>query len=149
MRRRIVEFSVSHPKRVIFFMLFITLLFGTQLTILDATSRILAENTILSYHTQLSEKHIPWAYYSLLWVQIFAGIIIFMLGFTEPLQLLTIAAVLNAFAMFVHVGLTLFLNKTSLEKQLRPSITRVYFMILAFLFYGTLSIYTLYDKFIK
>lgn len=138
------------PFAGIFFLLVAgSTLFGTQLTVLDATSRILSENLILSAPSKLSEKQIPTLYYSVLWVQILGGIIIFLLGFTEPLQLLIIAAVLNAFAMFVHVGLTLWLNLTSLEKILQPSYFRITMMVFAFLFYGGFSLYVLYDRFLK
>ncbi len=124
-------------------------LFGTQLTVFDATSRIMAENTIIAAYPRLSENHIRKAYYIVLWLQIIAGIIIFMKGFSQPLQLLTIAAVMNAFAMFVHVGLTLWLNMTSLEKELRPSIFRIIAMVAGFLFYGSFSIYTIITEIAK
>ena len=120
-------------------------LFGTQLTVLDATSRILTENLsiIKDEKSGISSRFVTKTYYSVLWLQIGAGIIIFLLGFTEPLQLLITAAVLNAFAMFVHVGLTLWLNITLLEKELKPSALRVAAMIVAFLFYGGFSAYTI------
>lgn len=126
-----------------------TTLFGTQLGVFDATSRILSENTILSSFGRLNEKHIRQLYYIVLWLQITAGVSILLLGFREPLLLITIAAVLNAMAMFVHTGLTLWLNLTSLDKSIRPSVFRVVAMSLAFLFYGGFSIYILYDKFFK
>lgn len=119
-------------------------LFGTQLTVFDATSRILSENLILTAPSKLSGKNIPAIYYAVLWLQILGGITIFMLGFTEPLQLLITAAVLNAMAMFVHVGLTLWLNLTSLEKALKPSVLRIAVMVFAFIFYGSFSLYVLF-----
>jgi hypothetical protein len=123
-------------------------LFGTQLGVFDATSRILSENLILSSFGKLRENHLPKLYYSVLWLQIAAGITILLLGFTEPLQLVITAAVLNAFAMFVHTGLTLWLNLTSLDKPLRPSLFRITAMLFAFFFYGGFSIYIIYDKLI-
>lgn len=124
-------------------------LFGTQLTVFDATSRILTENLILASEGKLTAKHISKLYYLVLWIQIAGGILIFLFGFTQPLQLLVLAAVLNAFAMFVHTALTLWLNMTSLEKPLRPSLYRFIAMTCAFLFYGGFSLYTIYDKFFK
>ncbi len=118
-------------------------LLGTQLTVFDATSRILSENLILAAPNHLAEKKIPKIYYSVLWLQIAAGAAILLLGVHEPLQLIIISAVLNAFAMFVHVGLTLWLNLTSLEKVLKPSMYRVAAMAGAFLFYGGFSVYTI------
>lgn len=133
-----------------FFLAVVTVtLFGTQLGVFDATSRILSENVILSSFGKLKEKSIRPLYYIVLWLQILAGIGILLLGFTEPLQLVVTAAVLNAVAMFVHTGLTLWLNMTSLQKEIRPSLFRIFAMVLAFVFYGGFSVYVLYDRFIK
>lgn len=138
------------PFAGIFFLLVAgSMLFGTQLTVFDATSRILTENLILAIPSKFSEKQIPSIYYIVLWLQIISGITIFLLGFSEPLQLLIIAAVLNAFAMFIHVGLTLWLNLTSLEKILRPAFFRITMMLLAFFFYGGFSLYVFYDRFLR
>ncbi|MBI2414389.1 Nramp family divalent metal transporter [candidate division WWE3 bacterium] len=120
-------------------------LFGTQLTVFDATSRILTENLILTF-TKFNGKNVAKVYYCVLWLQILAGISVLLLGFTEPLQLIITAAVLNAFAMFVHTGLTLWLNNTSLEKEIRPNLFRNVAMSLAFLFYGGFSIFTIVDR---
>ena len=125
------------------------MLFGTQLTVFDATSRILSENIVIASAGKLSEKSIPKAYYIVLWIQIVAGITILLSGFTEPLALLVTAAVLNAFAMTVHIGLMLLLNLTCLEKQLRPSMIRIVAMVTAFIVYGSFSLFVIYDKFIK
>lgn len=124
-------------------------LFGTQLTVLDATSRILAENTLLMFPKSFSEKKIPHIYYLFLWVQIIAGIVIFLINFGQPLQLLIIAAVLNAFAMFVHTGLSLWTNLTLLEKEFRPKGFRLLILVTIFLTYGFFSIYTIYTEFLK
>ncbi|MFH1565995.1 MAG: Nramp family divalent metal transporter [bacterium] len=121
-------------------------LFGTQLTVLDATSRILTENLILSPILKIKEKNISKIYFIVLWAQIFTGILIFMLGLTEPLKLLIIAAVLNAFAMFIHTGLTFWTNLTLLDKNLRPNLFRKIAIISALLFYGGFSIYVLIEK---
>jgi len=133
-----------------FFLLVLAItLFGTQLGVFDATSRILSENVILSAFGKLKEKNIRPLYYLVLWLQVIAGIVILLLGFTEPLQLVITAAVLNAIAMFVHTGLTLWLNLTSLDKAIRPSIFRISVMVLAVLFYGGFSMYVIYDKFLS
>lgn len=121
-------------------------LFSTQLGVFDATSRILAENLVLATSQKINEKHIPKIYYVVLWLQILAGITIFLLGITEPLQLLVIAAVLNAFAMFIHTGLTLWLNLTLVEKPFRPNAFRIAMLFLGFLFYGGFSVYTIVEK---
>jgi len=138
--------QMASPVIGAFFMVVVSLtLFGTQLGVFDATSRIISENIILSSN-KLSEKNIRNVYYIVLWAQILAGIIILSLGFRQPLQLIIISAVLNAFTMFVHVGLTLWLNLSSLEKEIRPSLFRIMVMILAFCFYGFFSVYTIVNQ---
>jgi hypothetical protein len=124
------------------------MLFATQLTVFDSTSRILSENLALA-NDKIKGKNISKTYYIVLWIQIFSGVAIYALGLNEPLQLITISAVLNAFAMFVHVGMTLATNMTLLEKQIRPKLARIVAMGMAFLFYGGFSIYTLVDKLVK
>lgn len=114
------------------------MLFNTQLTVLDATSRIMSENTLI-----LTKKgSLPKIYYTFLWLQILFGIIIFLFDFGQPLLLLTISAVLNAIAMFVHIGLTLNLNMRELEKEIRPSLFRIIMISFAFLFFGYFSVKT-------
>lgn len=116
-------------------------LFGTQLTVYDATSRIISENVILASGQRIKDKYASKVYYITLWLMIASGIVIIASGFTQPLQLLVLAAVLNAIAMFVHTGLTLWLNKTSLPKAIRPNRFRTSVMGFAFLFYGSFSVY--------
>jgi len=70
-----------------------------------------------------------------------AGIVIFALGFTEPLALVVLGAFFNAVSMFVYSGLVLRLNH-SLEKPLRPSLIRSLVVLTAFLFYGIFSLFT-------
>jgi len=122
----------------IFLLLGGLLLFSTQMTVMDATSRIMSENLLILKKSKWESKHLPKIYYSFLWAQILAGIIILLSGLTEPLQLLTIEAVVNAGAMFIHIGATTFLNLTSLEKEIRPSFERILMMSSAFIFFGYL-----------
>lgn len=124
------------------------MLFSTQLGVFDATSRILTENILLAKKKEEDGHNVSKIYYVVLWAQILSGILIFALGFTQPLQLIVLAAVLNAFAMFVHVGLTLWLNKTSLDMPVRPNLLRTTVMLFAFLFYGGFSLYTLIETFL-
>jgi len=133
--------------------LFITVaaifLFATQLTVLDATSRIMAENTVIFSPQKFLIANLPKFYYLFLWIQVILGIAIFALGIGEPLFLLTVGAVLNALAMFVHIGATLWLNLTSLEKSIRPALLRIGIMLLAFIFFGGFSIFTLSQYILK
>ncbi|MFZ3301620.1 MAG: Nramp family divalent metal transporter [Microgenomates group bacterium] len=119
------------------------MLFNTQLTVLDATSRIMSENTLIL----TNRGSLPKIYYAYLWLQILFGIIIFLFNFGQPLLLLTISAVLNAIAMFVHIGLTLNLNMRELEKEIRPNLFRIMVILSAFIFFGYFSIRVIADIF--
>lgn len=119
------------------------MLFSTQTTVLDATSRIMAENLLILRKSSWKTKHLPKIYYAFLWAQIVFGVIVFIGKFGEPLFLLTLSAVINAFAMFVHIGLTLFLNLKSLDKPVRPSFLRIAVMLISFIFFGFLTLKTI------
>lgn len=136
------------PQIGILFLLVATLmLFSTQFSVMDATSRIMSENLVLLSPKRFKVSKLPSYFYLFLWLQIFAGIIIFSLGFTEPLTLVIISAVLNAVTMFIYSGLILWLNNTSLHKKLRPNSIRKVFVFLAFLFYGSFSLLTVLQSF--
>lgn len=119
------------------------MLFFTQFSVFGSTSRIMAEN--LSLLTRSVSK-IPLFFYGCLWIQILAGVAIVLLGFTQPLQLVIISAVLNAFTMFVYSGLILWLNLTALPKEIRPSYVRIFMVGAAFVFYGVFSAITIYNN---
>ncbi len=119
------------------------MLFSTQMTVMDATSRIMSENLLILKSDSWNPKNLPKIYYTFLWAQILAGIIIFLFGLTEPLTLLILEAVINAVAMFVHIGAVTLLNITSLEKVIRPSWIRITVMCIAFLFFGFFTLKTL------
>lgn len=119
------------------------MLFSTQMTVMDATSRIMSENLLILKRHTWESKQLPKIYYSFLWAQILFGILIFTTNFREPLALLTLEAVINAGAMFVHIGATLYLNLTSLEKEVRTSLPRALVMIFSFLFFGYFTFRTI------
>lgn len=120
-----------------------SMLFSTQFSVMDATSRIMSENLVILSPKAFRIENLPKFYYAFLWLQILAGIIIFSLGFSQPLLLVVVGASLNAFAMFIYSGLLIWLNMTSLDKKLRPSFFRIFWVSLAFLFYGGFSLFTL------
>ena len=127
----------------LFLLIAATMLFSTQFSVMDASSRIMSENLIILSPKTFKIENLAKFYYAFLWLQILAGIIIFSLGFTQPLLLVVIGASLNAFAMFIYSGLILWLNLTNLAKSLRPSIFRIFWVSLAFLFYGGFSFFTI------
>jgi hypothetical protein len=119
------------------------MLFGTQFSVFGSTARIMAENLVILSPKKFKIKNLAKYFYSFLWIQIAAGIIIFAIGFTEPLALVVTGAVLNAMSMFVYSGMVLWLNLKNLEKPLRPSFTRIVVVFSAFVFYGGFSFFTI------
>lgn len=127
--------------------LFLTglMLFGTQLTVLDSTSRIMAENVvIIERKTNLNST-----YYIILWLQIFAGIAILLSGFSNPIGLVITGAVINALAMFVHIAMTYSLNKKALPKELQISWWRKTIIFVTWVFFGVLSVWAIVDGIAK
>jgi len=132
-----------------FFLLMASLmLFGTQFSVFGSNARIMSENLVIFSSKIFKIEKLPRYFYAFLILQIIAGIVIFSLGFTEPLALVITGAVLNAISMFIYTGLILVLNNTALPKELRPSIFRLIFVSFAFLFYGAFSIFTIIQKFL-
>jgi len=127
--------------------LFLTglMLFGTQLTVLDSTSRIMAENVvIIEKKTDLNST-----YYIILWLQILTGAAILMSGFSSPVGLVVTGAVINALAMFVHIAMTYLLNKKALPRELQISLWRKLIILITWIFFGVLSLWAIVDGITK
>ncbi|MFA6274177.1 MAG: Nramp family divalent metal transporter [Candidatus Paceibacterota bacterium] len=124
------------------------MLFQTQLGVMDSTSRIMSENlAIKRLHGQERGKiNLSKIYYSFVWAQIAFGIILFLFNVYEPKTLIILGAVINAFAMFVHLGLVSWLNRKSLPKVFQPSLWRKIIIGLIFIFFGVFSFIVLWDK---
>lgn len=137
------------PIAGLFFLLAVAvMLWQTQLGVLDSTSRIMAENAALTSIRRHQTQSVPlgkWYYY-FLWAQIAFGILLFLLGLTEPKALLILGACLNAVAMFVHIGLVTVLNQKSLPMFYRPSRWRLCLLSIIFLFFGCFSLFVIADQ---
>jgi hypothetical protein len=130
----------------LFLSLCAVMLYFTQFSVLDATSRITSENLLILSNKNASS--LPRFYYGFLWLQILLGIAIINFGLNEPFLLLVISSVLNAFTMAIYTMLILFLNNNQLEKPIRPSALRKVAISTASLFYSVFSILTILE-FIK
>lgn len=130
----------------ILFLLFVSLmLFGTQLTVLDSTSRIIAENIAITEE----KTNLSGTYYTIVWLQIVTGILVFLSGYRDPITLVVTGAVINSAAMFVHIIMTYQLNKSSLYKEVQIKPWRKIIIFLAATMFGVLLVYSLYDAFTK
>ena len=110
----------------------------TQLGVLDSTSRIMAENAALLKLQNKKEKKLNLSkiYYAFLWGQIIFGIILLLLNFYEPKQLITVGAIINALAMFVHIGFVNLGNWKLLPPSTRPGWPRRIIMLIIFLLFA-------------
>ena len=128
----------------LFLLLVALLLFGTQLTIMDAVSRIITENVALLWKKPL--KLAP-LYYTVLWLILGFGIVIFLAGSQQPRSLVELGAAFNAIAMFAAFALVPWLNYRLLPAATRPSLWRLIILGIAFLFFGYFSSQVLATKF--
>lgn len=119
------------------------MLFSTQLAVFDATSRIMAENLVIFDKKRFQINNLDKFYYGFLWTQIGLAIGLVISGFKEPLFLVTLGAALNAAAMLVYCLGLVWMNTTSLEKELRPSWRRIGIMFLIIYFLGVFCWLTL------
>ena len=122
------------------------MLCATQLTVLDSTTRIITENILLLRAGQ-NTFNVSKVYYLVLWLQILFGISVFSLGFDQPLKLIILGAVINAFSMFVYTGIILWLNNCALAKELRPALWRNFVLAFTFIFFGSFCAVTAFREF--
>jgi len=141
--------SISPFIGSLFLFIISIMLFQTQLGVLDSTSRIMAENTAIIKIGQKKKKtiHLSKIYFFFVWMQIFFGILLFLLGISEPKTLIVLGACLNAIAMFVHIGLVSFLNQRALPKIFQPMWWRKILLMIIFFFFGGFSLIILFDFF--
>jgi len=133
---------------ILFLVVVSIMLFQTQLGVIDSTSRIMAENYAIKKldGKEKGKINLSKIYYSFVWAQIIFGITLFLFNIYEPKTLIVLGAVINAFAMFVHLGLVSWLNNKSLPKVFRPNILRKIIIGIIFLFFGVFSFVVLFDK---
>ncbi len=122
------------------------MLVQTQLGVMDSTSRIMAENWALR-RGKSGDINLSKMYGVFLWAQIAFGCALFALGIHEPKNLIVAGAVMNAIAMFVHIGLVSWLNYRTLPKSFQPKKWRRAVIGAIFIFFGAFSTIVLTDLF--
>ena len=142
---QVFKTSISPILSTVFLIMVGVMLFGTQFSVLGSTSRIMAENLVVYSQSRFKIEHLPKFFFFFLWLQVLAGVIIFLSGFSEPLNLVITGAVLNAISMFIYSGMILSVNNSLLPKALKPSLIRSGIIFLAFIFYGFFSLMTIYQ----
>lgn len=123
----------------VFLVLVGIMLFFTQLSVMDATARINSENLVILNQDRFKIEHLSYFYHAFLWAQIILGIMVLLLGFDQPLQLVTLSAFLNAMTMLVYTIAILWLNQKTLAKELRPVWWRKAILVLVILFFTSFT----------
>ncbi|MBU0998987.1 Nramp family divalent metal transporter [Patescibacteria group bacterium] len=143
--------NIVFPFMGILFLIVVSImLFQTQLGVMDSTSRIMAENFAVRKLDGQKRGRINLSkiYYSFVWAQIIFGIVLFLFNIYEPKTLIVLGAIINAFAMFVHLALVFWLNNKSLPKVFRPSMIRKIIIGIIFTFFGIFCFFVLWEKFL-
>lgn len=146
---RVIGGIFSPAMGILFLVAVSIMLFQTQLGVMDSTSRIMSENfAIRKIHGKSGVKiNLSKIYYIFVWAQIAFGITLFLFNIYEPKTLIIFGAVINAFAMFVHLALVSWLNQKILPEVFRPLLWRKIIIAVIFIFFGIFSFIVLLDKF--
>jgi hypothetical protein len=130
----------------VFFASGIAVLFSTELALLDAVTRVVAD----VIHASLLRESQRWTlsriYFAVLWSFIGFGVLVLMAGLDQPLTLLVLSASLNAGVMFLYSGLLLWLNLSAFRGALRPRPVRILALVVSLVFFGYFSALTLADR---
>jgi hypothetical protein len=117
------------------------MLFATQLSVLGTTGKILAENWAILNFEKFESKKLPKYFYRLLGSDRLM-LLVLALGFKEPLQLVLVSAVLNAWTMVIYSVLILWLNSSALHPKLRPATWRKVVIVGVIIFLSVFGILT-------
>lgn len=118
-------------------------LFAAALGIVDYTSRLAADVVKTSYAREANESKL---YARLVWGLVVIGIVVLLAGFSQPLVLLVISAVVGGFMMFLYSGLLILINRRILPKPIRVRGWRLAGLFWSIALFGTLSVLTFSDQ---
>ena len=122
-------------------------LFAAALGIVDYVARLVAD----VIHVGWTRDRAGWSesriYFAIVWTMVIVGSAILMLGFDQPLVLLTISTVLGGAIMFVYTGLLLVTNRRFLSGPVALSGYRIAILVFAFLMLGTTTAIVGVDQF--
>ncbi|MCO8271717.1 Nramp family divalent metal transporter [Actinoplanes sp. TRM 88003] len=118
-------------------------LFAAALGIVDYTSRLAADVIKTSYARNANESKV---YAGLVWGLVAIGIGVLVAGFSQPILLLVISAVVGGFMMFIYSALLILINRRILPEPIRVRGVRLVALVWAFLLFGLLSVLTFADR---
>ncbi len=129
-----------------FFAAGIAVLFSTELALLDAVTRVVADVIHASTLRESRRWTLSRLYFAVLWSFIAFGVVVLVAGLDQPLTLLVLSASLNAGVMFLYSGLLLWLNLGAFRGALRPHPARMLALAVSLVFFGYFSALTLADR---
>ena len=139
------------PGRVIFLLVGVATLFGTQLALLDGVSRSIAD-IIHTNFKRARNKEVSWWYLLIAGIWMMAGCLITYVmekwGVSE-LGFLFNAAYIGGFAMAIYVPLMLYINLRYLPKTARPRTFSTVIMVIASCVYVGFAVSCLIWEFTK
>jgi hypothetical protein len=118
-------------------------LFAAALGIVDYTSRLAADVVKTSYARDADESKI---YAGLVWGLVAIGIVVLLVGVSQPIVLLVISAVVGGFMMFLYSGLLILVNRKVLPAPIRVRGVRLVALVWSIALFGTLSVLTFRDQ---
>jgi uncharacterized protein YhhL (DUF1145 family) len=118
-------------------------LFAAALGIVDYTSRLAADVIKTSYARNANESKV---YAGLVWGLVLIGIVVLLAGFSQPIVLLVISAVVGGFMMFIYSALLILINRRILPEPIRIRGIRLGALVWSFLLFGVLSVLTFQDR---
>ncbi len=101
-----------------------SMLFATQLAVIDGAGRIITENIVLMSKGQATANKVRKTYYGSIWVLLLFGIIVLLAGAREPQFLIVVGAVINAVCMVVFSGILIHTNMRLLPSSAKPVLWR-------------------------
>jgi len=141
-----ISLSLAPIIGIIFLFVGGVMLLSTQIGVFEACSRIIVENIAIRRESSGKKYNMSKMFYFILWMFIIFGIIVMLLGFNEPRALIVLGAVINAFAMLVHLVLTYILNHRELEKAFQPIWWRKLIIFAEIAFFAIFSGIVFWDR---
>ncbi|PJC41046.1 MAG: hypothetical protein CO042_00540 [Parcubacteria group bacterium CG_4_9_14_0_2_um_filter_41_8] len=145
----IISSSIAPIVGIIFLLVGGVMLLSTQIGVFESCSRIIVENIAIRRESVGKQYNMSKMFYATLWLFIAFGTVVMMAGFNEPRALIVLGAVINAFAMLVHLVLTYFLNRRELAKEFQPVWWRKTIIWVEIAFFAVFSAIVFWDKVMK
>ncbi len=146
---RVIGLSLGVFVGTIFMLIAGVMLISTQIGVFESCSRMIVENIAIIKEEKGQKYNLSKMFYIVLWLFIGFGSLVLLSGFCEPRVLIVLGAVINAFAMLVHLILTYILNRRELEKPFQPVWYRKLIIFVEIGFFAIFSGIVFWDKIIR